>query len=299
MKNTLTNQKFLVTDNRSNIDNWRKDKYTKFLVTIALRLGIALDDNGSDIDLNFSGNFSEHNDYHESDNYIGTLIINHRHTLENIKICTRKNSSRIETLWPIHDDNMKQEQSKHNKTSDFIEYYISGEQLFTIKDIAEYYHPVFVDKPGLPPIALEKEVCANHMHALRQLHKQEIGDIRDEFKTLKEAHVYQLETNRELENARINTDISELVVEARANETVTSRPRKILADVKLEDMHTKNRGTVQGVVLYFDDGTSVKNNWDNGSQRKKVIEKLKGREVMTDVWGDFASEKWFANVYLK
>jgi len=64
-------------------------------------------------------------------------------------------------------------------------------------------------------------------------------------------------------------------------------------------MFRKGKGEVQGVSLYFEDGTSVKNNWDGAEKRKKIIDKLKGREVITDVWGGYSDSIWFANVYLK
>jgi hypothetical protein len=299
MKNTLTNQTFLVTDNRYRTDNWRKDKYTKFLVTIALRLGIALDDNGADIDLIFSGKFSEHNNYHESDNYIGTLTINNKYTVENVKICTRKNNSRIETLWPIHDDYDKNEQAKNNSTSDFIEYYINGERLFTIDDIATYYFPVFLEKPGLEPIALEKEVCARKEEALRMLYTKKTSELASENKSLKDAFDSQIKQNTEENNTKLETDVTSLIQPAEHGITVTSRPRKILKNVTLEPMSTQRRGTVEGVVLHFNDGTTLSNNWSNGPDRKKIIDKLIGREVVTDVWGSYSDSKWFANVYLK
>ncbi len=299
MKNTLTNQTFLVTDNRSRTDNWRKDKYTKFLVTIALRLGIALDDNGADIDLIFSGKFSEHNNYHESDNYIGTLTINNKYTVENVKICTRKNNSRIETLWPIHDDYDKNEQAKNNSTSDFIEYYINGERLFTIDDIATYYFPVFLEKPGLEPIALEKEVCARKEEALRMLYTKKTSELASENKSLKDAFDSQIKQNTEENNTKLEADVTNLIQPAEHGVTVTSRPRKILKNVTLEPMSTQRRGTVEGVVLHFNDGTTLSNNWSNGPDRKKIIDKLIGREVVTDVWGSYSDSEWFANVYLK
>jgi len=299
MKNTLTNQTFLVTDNRYRTDNWRKDKYTKFLVTIALRLGIALDDNGADIDLIFSGKFSEHNNYHESDNYIGTLTINNKYTVENVKICTRKNNSRIETLWPIHDDYDKNEQAKNNSTSDFIEYYINGERLFTIDDIATYYFPVFLEKPGLEPIALEKEVCARKEEALRMLYTKKTSELASENKSLKDAFDSQIKQNTEENNTKLETDVTSLIQPAEHGITVTSRPRKILKNVTLEPMSTQRRGTVEGVVLHFNDGMTLSNNWSNGPDRKKIIDKLIGREVVTDVWGSYSDSKWFANVYLK
>lgn len=299
MKNILNNQKFLVTDKRSYTDNWRKDKYTKFLVTIALRLGISIDDDGSDIELNFSGKFSEHNDYHESDNYIGTLIINNTHTIENVKICTRKDSTRIETLWPIHDDNDKNEQAKNNSTSDFIEYYINGERLFTINDIATYYHPVFLEKPGLEPIALEKEVCARKEEALRKLYSLKTSELTSENTSLKEALDNQIKLNTKENNTKLEAEVTNLIQPAEYGTTVTPRSGKILKNVTLEPMSTKERGKVEGVVLHFDDGTTLSNNWSNGPDRKKTIEKLIGREVVTDVWGGYSDSKWFANVYLK
>jgi hypothetical protein len=264
-----------------------------------LRLGVAIEDDGNDIILQFSGEHSEYNRYHESDNYIGSLAVNSQSTVENVKICTHKNGSSIATLWPMHDDNEKQQQSKDSKTSAFIEYYINGSRLFTIEDIANYYHPVFLESPGLSPVALEKEVCARKEEALRELYTREASRLVDENKTLKETIDNQIIQNTKENNNKLQTKVTELVEPARPGEAITRRPRKILMNVELQEMHTKNRGLVQGVTLYFDDGTSVRNNWSGAEKRKSIIDKLIGREVVTDVWGNYPSDQWFANVYLK
>lgn len=299
MTKELNNQTFSIIDNRQSVSHWNKDKYTKFLVTIALRLGVAIKDDGNDINLKFSGIHSEHNNHHESDNYIGSLIINKEGSIDNVKICTHKNGASIATLWPMHDDSEKQQQSKDSKTSEFIEYYVDGDRLFTIEDIATYYHPVFLEKPGLSPLALEKEVCARKEEALRELYSLQASELTNENKTLKEIIDSQIKQNTKENNNKLQADVSEIFELAKPGQTVISRPRKILKSVKLKEMSTKNRGVIQGVILHFDDGTTLANNWDNGSERKKVIDKLVGREVITDVWGDYSDSDWFANVYLK
>jgi len=299
MNKKLENKIYAIVDNRHNIVDFNKDKYTKFLVTIALRLGVAIEDDGKDIALQFSGEHSEYNRYHESDNYIGALTVNSQPAIENVKICTHKNGSSIATLWPMHDDNDKQQQSKDSKTSAFIEYYINGSRLFTIEDIANYYHPIFLESPGLSPVALEKEVCARKEEALRELYARETSRLVDKNKTLKETLDSQIAQNTKENNSKLQTKVTELIETARPGEAITRRPRKILMNVDLQEMHTKNRGLVQGVVLYFDDGTSVRNNWSGAEKRKSIIDKLVGREVVTDVWGNYPSDQWFANVYLK
>lgn len=299
MTKQINNQTYVIVDNRRNVSHWSKDKYTKFLVTIALRLGVAIKDDGNSINLNFSGEHSEHNSYHESDNYIGSLTINNNDTTSNVKICTHKNGASIATLWPMHDDSDKQQESKDNKTSAFIEYYIDGDRLFTIEDIAAYYHPVFLEKPGLSPIALEKEVCARKEEALRELYTSQASELTSENKTLKEVIDSQIKLNTKVNNSKLQVEVSELVEPAKPGLTVTPRPRKILKSVKLQSMITKNRGEIQGVVLLFEDGTSLKNNWDDAAKRKTIIDKLIGREVVTDAWGNYSNSEWFANVYLK
>lgn len=294
MKTELNNQEYVIKDKRTTSSDRNKDKYTKFLVTIALRLGIAIEDDGKEIILNFSGKHSEYNKHHESDNYVGTLIINDEHSIDLVKICTHNNGSSIATLWPIHKDDAKQEQSKNNQTSDFIEYYLTGGQLFTIKEIAKWYHPIFLDQPGLSPIALEKEVNAKQMHILRKLHKGEIENLIFQKEALEESV-----KSKDKEISNLQAEVAAMLRQPSIGKTVTKRPGKILIDVALEPMFRKNRGAVQGVVLYFDDGTSVRNNWDGGESRFATIEKLIGREVVTDVWGDYPSDEWFANVYLK
>ena len=206
MDKKLENKIYTIMDNRCNVADSKKDKYTKFLVTIALRLGIAIEDDGKDIKLQFSGTHSEYNRYHESDNYIGTLIVNSQTTVENVKICTHKDGSSIATLWPMHDDNEKQQQSKDSKTSAFIEYYINGSRLFTIEDIANYYHPIFLESPGLSPVALEKEVCARKEEALRELYARETSRLIDKNKTLKETLDSQIAQNTKENNTKEKTD---------------------------------------------------------------------------------------------
>jgi len=293
----LENKVYTISDNRHNIADCKKDKYTKFLVTIALRLGIAIEDDGKDIILQFSGEHSEYNRYHESDNYIGSLAVNSQPTVENVKICTHKNGSSVATLWPMHDDNEKQQQSKDSKTSAFIEYYTNGSRLFTIEDIANYYHPVFLESPGLSPVALEKEVCARKEEALRELYTREASRLVDENKTLKETIDNQIAQNTKENNNKLQTKVTELVEPARPGEAITRRPRKILMNVELQEMHTKNRGLVQGVVLYFDDGTSVRNNWSGAEKRKLIIDNLIGREVVTDVWGNYPSDQFCKRIF--
>ena len=72
-------------NNSYTIHSYQTRKYDKFLVTIALRLGIEVKE-PDDIKLNFKGSFSEHNKKtftkdgksfsHDSYNFLGTLSVN-------------------------------------------------------------------------------------------------------------------------------------------------------------------------------------------------------------------------------
>ena len=89
-------------------------KYEKFLVTIALRLGIEVKD-PEDVILDFKGSFSEQNREHNSNNYIGSLVVNgQKFTKTEVKICTPSdNQNAIRTLWPIFNDNLGNQHKKH------------------------------------------------------------------------------------------------------------------------------------------------------------------------------------------
>ena len=122
-------------------------------------------------------------------------------------------------------------------------------------------------------------------------------------KELEEEKVAHDETKNELEeekeeNQKLRMQLDSINDSSFPTRPVTTRPARLLIDVTLEDMISRNRGPVKGVVLHFDDGSTLKNNWDGAETRKQVVSQLIGREVETDVWGTYSASEWFRNVYL-
>lgn len=173
-----------IIDKKYIISDYNRKKYDKFLVTIALRLGIEVKE-PNDIVLKFNGSFSEHNNKefkvkgvtlrHDSYNYIGSLSVNGEafNTTE-VKICTpSKDQNQIKTLWPIFKDNYRSQLKNHTRTQDFIAEYGSDQINLTIEDLAKYYHPLFLENPERTPVSMALEVSELKAHIRRKMHKDE------------------------------------------------------------------------------------------------------------------------------
>ena len=127
--------------------------------------------------------------------------------------------------------------------------------------------------------------------------------IAQTVKELEEEKVAHDETKKELqekeeENQKLRMQLDSINDTSFPTRPVSTRPARVLIDVTLEDMISRNRGPVKGVVLHFEDGLTLKNNWDGAETRKQVVSQLIGREVVTDVWGTYSASEWFRNVYL-
>ncbi len=153
----------------------KKGKYQKFLVTISLRLGIAVPDTQADIVLDFSdGIFDNYGAEGRSENFIGKLAVNGVLYSGSVKVCTMgKENDVINTLWPIHDDTEKQQQAKNSKTDEFIDYYLKGRTLLTTEEIADWYHPVFLDNPSLSPFEMTQIVKDKQLILQKNMHHNE------------------------------------------------------------------------------------------------------------------------------
>ena len=182
MSKTL-NKRYVITD-------YNRKKYDKFLVTIALRLGIEVKE-PNDIVLSFSGEFSEHNNNefqvrgetlkHDSYNYVGSLSVNgNKFTTTQVKICTpRVDQNQIKTLWPIFKDDYRSQLQNHTRTQDFIAEYGSDQINLTIEDLAKYYHPLFLENPERTPVSMALEVSEMKAHLRRKMHKEEKEKLRE------------------------------------------------------------------------------------------------------------------------
>jgi|GEM_PF-1051075 ribosomal protein S1 len=193
----------------------KKGKYQKFLVTIALRLGISISDTQEDISLVFSdGVFDNYGAEGRSENFIGRLSVNGVTYNGSVKVCTMgEKNDVINTLWPIHDDTEKQQQAKNSKTDEFIDYYMEGGTVLTTEEIATWYHPVFLDDPGLSPfemsqivkdkqLRLQKKMFHDKSEEQKAIHTKEITGWQNKVKeaerknqekaTLKETNIQKL-----------------------------------------------------------------------------------------------------------
>ena len=178
-------------DTSYTIHSYQTRKYDKFLVTIALRLGIEVKE-PDDIKLNFKGGFSEHNKKtftkdgksfsHDSYNFLGTLSVNGEpYTETEVKICTpREDQSQIRTLWPVFKDSNRSQLTNHTKTRDFIDEYGSDRINLTISDLANYYHELFLDDPERTPLSMSEEVAEKKAAIRRKMHKDEKEKLKAE-----------------------------------------------------------------------------------------------------------------------
>ena len=178
-----------------------------------------------------------------------------------------------------------------------------------VNELIDYFHPLYVNGDIKTHQDFKKywvnknsndskkiaEMESSIAEAYKELDKlqKKLGKEQSEHKKTKK--VLQKKED-ELKKLRMQLDsINDTSFSPRP---VTTRSARVLVDVTLKDMNSRNRGLVKGVVLHFDDGTTLKNNWDGAERRKQVVSQLIGREVVTDVWGSYSASEWFRNVYL-
>ena len=172
-----------------------------------------------------------------------------------------------------------------------------------VDDLINYFHPLYLNG--------EIETHEDLRQYLKDYMSSDVPERISEMETtiaqtvkeLEEEKVAHDETKKELqekeeENQKLRIQLDSINDSSFPTRPVTTRPARLLIDVTLEDMISRNRGPVKGVVLHFDDGSTLKNNWDGAETRKQVVSQLIGREVVTDVWGTYSASEWFRNVYL-
>lgn len=215
MKKKNNKLKKLLTKRYIITPDMKKGKYQKFLVTIALRLGISIPDTQEDVVLVLSdGVFDNYGAEGRSENFIGSLAANGITYSGSVKVCTMgEKNDIINTLWPIHNDTEKQQQAKNSRTDEFISYYMEGGTVLTTEEIAEWYHPIFLDNPGMSPfemtqmvkdkqLRLQKKMYHDKSEEQKAIHTQEISEWQDRVKeagrrnqekaTLKETNIQKL-----------------------------------------------------------------------------------------------------------
>ena len=173
----------------------------------------------------------------------------------------------------------------------------------TVDDLINYFHPLYLNG--------EIETHEDLRQYLKDYMSSDVPERISEMETtiaqtvkeLEEEKVAHDETKKELqgkeeENQKLRMQLDSINDTSFPTRPVSTRPARVLIDVTLEDMISRNRGPVKGVVLHFDDGSTLKNNWDGAETRKQVVSQLIGREVVTDVWGTYSASEWFRNVYL-
>ncbi len=172
-----------------------------------------------------------------------------------------------------------------------------------VDDLINYFHPLYLNGDIETHEDL-RQYLKDYMSsdAPERISEMETT-IAQTVKELEEEKVAHDETKKELqekeeENQKLRIQLDSINDSSFPTRPVTKRPARVLIDVTLEDMISRNRGPVKGVVLHFDDGSTLKNNWDGAETRKQVVSQLIGREVVTDVWGTYSASEWFRNVYL-
>jgi len=172
-----------------------------------------------------------------------------------------------------------------------------------VDDLINYFHPLYLNG--------EIETHEDSREYLKDYMSSDVPERISEMETtiaqtvkeLEEEKVAHDETKKELqgkeeENQKLRMQLDSINDTSFPTRPVSTRPARVLIDVTLEDMISRNRGPVKGVVLHFDDGSTLKNNWDGAERRKQVVSQLIGKEVVTDVWGPYSASEWFRNVYL-
>lgn len=172
-----------------------------------------------------------------------------------------------------------------------------------VDDLINYFHPLYLNGDIETHEDL-RQYLKDYMSsdAPERISEMEstIARTVQELEKEKAAHGLTKEKlqEKEEENQKLRMQLDSINDTSFPTRPVTTRPARVLIDVTLEDMNSRNRGPVKGVVLHFDDGSTLKNNWDGGEIRKQVVSQLIGREVVTDVWGTYSASEWFRNVYL-
>ena len=172
-----------------------------------------------------------------------------------------------------------------------------------VDDLINYFHPLYLNGDIETHEDL-RQYLKDYMSsdAPERISEMEstIARTVQELEKEKAAHGLTKEKlqEQEEENQKLRMQLDSINDSSFPTRPVTKRPARVLIDVTLEDMISRNRGPVKGVVLHFDDGSTLKNNWDGAETRKQVVSQLIGREVVTDVWGTYSASEWFRNVYL-
>ena len=186
-----------------------------------------------------------------------------------------------------------------------------------VDDLINYFHPLYLNgdiethedlreylKDYMSSDAPERisEMETTIAQTVKELEEEKVAHEEEKVahgKTKKELQGKEEELQvKEEEYQKLRMQLNSINDTSFPTRPVTTRPERLLIDVTLEDMISRNRGPVKGVVLHFDDGSTLKNNWDGAETRKQVVSQLIGREVITDVWGTYSASEWFRNVYL-
>ena len=173
----------------------------------------------------------------------------------------------------------------------------------TVDDLINYFHPLYLNGDIETHEDLRQYLKDYMSSDVPERISEMETTIAQTVKELEEEKVAHDETKKELqgkeeENQKLRMQLDSINDTSFPTRPVSTRPARVLIDVTLEDMISRNRGPVKGVVLHFDDGSTLKNNWDGAETRKQVVSQLIGREVITDVWGTYSASEWFRNVYL-
>lgn len=277
-------------------------RFHKVRYTAALRLGVVPEAIRGRLDVQFSGDVTLDVEAHPGRTALqGTLQIGGRDFSGIVVIVERKADGRynIVTFWPAsqHPD------AHHSYTDPLVDTAMDGTP-FDIEVVATTMHAAFLENAGASPATLMKKIYEAENSLLK--------DAADRYGRLFEE---SLEREREVQ-AELTLEKSarqRLEAEAAENKVEIDRLRresvrvappgtavKSSNVVTLERVTEGRRGRQdqRAILLHMSDGTIRANNWPNGYQpRLKYAQKLEGKRVRTDVWGEYRWQDWFQNIY--
>jgi hypothetical protein len=235
-------------------------------------------------------------------------------TKTEVKICTPiKNQNSVRTLWPIFNDNLGSQYKKHVKTEEFIDEYGSENMNLTIRELATFYHDLFLENPFRSPLNMALEVKEMQDVIKRKMNKSKVDELTAYFqKKEKEAQEEYTKREQELEDLH-QENLKRVITENQANQGSPSQKTK---NNNL-DVDWSSSAVNSAVFNYFkeegdylcvfinDETTPIKlkrSTWgDMYPKALKNIQMLQKGEVfeyITQGINRFSPQEWFSKIIL-
>ncbi len=277
-------------------------RFHKVRYTAALRLGVVPEATRGRLDVRFSGDVTLDVEAHPGRTALqGTLQIGSRDFSGVVVIVERKADGRynLVTFWPVSQD----PDAHHSYTDPLVDTAMDG-TAFDVEVVATTMHAAFLENAGASPATLMKKIYETENSLLRDA-ADRYGRLLDEsLEREREVHA-ELTLERsvrqrvEAEAAESKAELERLRRESVrvAPPGTAVRPSNV-ATLESVTEGRRGRDDQRAILLHMSDGTVRANNWPNGYQaRLRYAQKLEGRRVRTDVWGDYPWQEWFQNIY--